>query len=496
MDERRIKIGLIIAGGAVLYFWDVNRSASWLIIVMVAAAAAFYFSYRLIVRQKRLAAIGWLQDLLTKGIQIKFICGSTPNIALDHGEELLGAFPQTTLVEGRAVRTWRSQYGGPSFRIVKGLSYRFGGSRGTSESHEELRAVDCGTLALTNHRLIFMGLARTTSVDLEKIVSIEPLSDGFQLHREGKEKAQYFQLSSGLEVTFRSDGKTLSAPVDGAMIKAAIDQAILYRRTPQAAGLSLEAQRKTGQDLGQPSQETPGRLEAPRPDEDNWETDWLLGSPGEIQVEVEANIHYRDGRGLETRRDVLTRAMYPYGDDFAIVAFCRLRQANRSFLVSRIQGFVDLATGQPVVDVVGYLKEMYARSPRGATDAALEARRNEAAILAFIARATGTITAKERASVSRFLYSSVPSDCSLDDKYLSEKLRDLAPNPGEYRAHLREAAKLPPDRHRALMAAIDDMGRARSKIDASTAAALAVARDILTPPAGSAQSSSSESRMT
>jgi hypothetical protein len=503
--ERRIIIGLVVVGGAVLYFWDESRSTSWLIIIVVAAAAVAYFCNRLMIRQKRSAAIASLQNLLTKGVQIKLIGGPTPNVAFDKGEDLLCVLPKTTLLEARAVRTWRGGSSGPSFRIARGISYRFGSSRGTSESHEELRAVDRGTLAFTNQRLIFLGLARTTSVDLEKIVSIEPLSDGVRLHREGKEKAQYFQLSSGLEGTFQSDGKTFSAPISGGMIKAAIDQAILYRRVPQAVGGSLESsaaaqdaiaegQTGTSQDLGQPSSESPGVPRRLSPDKDNWETDWLQGSPGEIQVEVEANIHYRDGRGRETRRDIRTRTMCPYGDDFAILAFCRDVQAHRTFLVSRIQRFVDLATGKPVSDVVGYLKDMYARSPRGATDAVLEARHNEAAVLVFIARATGTITAKERASISRFLYSSVPSGCSLDDNYLSERLRDLTPNPREYRANLREAANLPPDRRLALTAAIDDLEMARSKIDASTAAALAVARRILTPPAAGAQSSSPDSR--
>jgi hypothetical protein len=318
-QERRIIIGLIIAGGAVLYFWDENRSTSWLIIVVVAAAVVAYLGYRLIVRQKRLAAIALLQDLRTKGTQIKFVGGPIPNVAFDKGEDLLCALPRTTLLEPRAVRTWRGEHSGPSFRITRGIWYRFGSSRGTSESHEELRAVDIGTLALTNQRLIFVGMARTTSVDVEKIVSIEPMSDGIRLHREGKEKAQYFQLSSGLEATFQSAGKTVSAPVSGDLIKAAIDQAI-HRRIPQAVGRFVEpsagaqhareAQKGTIQELVQPSRESPPS-EAPRSDEDNWETDWLLGSPGEIQVQVEANIRYRDGRGRETRRDIRTRTMCP-----------------------------------------------------------------------------------------------------------------------------------------------------------------------------------------
>jgi hypothetical protein len=46
---------------------------------------------------------------------------------------------ETVLTEPRSVRTSRGAYAGPSFRIAKGVSFRFGGYCGTSESHEELR---------------------------------------------------------------------------------------------------------------------------------------------------------------------------------------------------------------------------------------------------------------------------------------------------------------------------------------------------------------------
>jgi preprotein translocase subunit YajC len=112
--ERRIIIGLVVVGGAVLYFWDESRSTSWLIIIVVAAAAVAYFCNRLMIRQKRSAAIASLQNLLTKGVQIKLIGGPTPNVAFDKGEDLLCVLPKTTLLEARAVRTWRGGSSGPS----------------------------------------------------------------------------------------------------------------------------------------------------------------------------------------------------------------------------------------------------------------------------------------------------------------------------------------------------------------------------------------------
>jgi hypothetical protein len=45
---------------------------------------------------------------------------------------------------------------------------------------------------------------------------------------------------------------------------------------------------------------------------DNFETEYLLGTSGEVYVEIDAFIHYRDGRGLQTERGIKTRTLCPY----------------------------------------------------------------------------------------------------------------------------------------------------------------------------------------
>jgi hypothetical protein len=218
-----------------------NDSAIW--IIVIAGAAALYFLYRLIARQKRTTKLtlagDWLADLVAKGTQIKLICGNAPGVILNDGEELLCVFPGTTLLEPRAVRTWRGRYGGPSFRIAKGVSFRLGESRGTSESHDEMRALDHGTLVITNQRLVFLGSGRTSSVALGKVIDIEAYSDAIRLNRQGKQRVEYFQFSSDLQVPYNKDGKNQSVPLDGRMVKGAIDQAIFYRSHPAAIGRPL-----------------------------------------------------------------------------------------------------------------------------------------------------------------------------------------------------------------------------------------------------------------
>jgi DNA helicase HerA-like ATPase len=164
-------------------------------------------------------------DLIARGVPVKIICGASPSIRLSRSEDIRCVIPGTTLSEARAVRSWRSVYGGPSIRVAKGLSFRFGQSGGVSESHDELRPVDRGTLVVTTQRLVFLGSQRTTSTALPKIIEIKPYSDGLQVHRQDKQKAELFLFNDNLRVSIPdADGKTISAPLNGGLLTAIINQ--------------------------------------------------------------------------------------------------------------------------------------------------------------------------------------------------------------------------------------------------------------------------------
>jgi hypothetical protein len=162
------------------------------------------------------------------------ICGPVPG-GFDGDEEVLAVFPDVNLMEQRAVRYSRGAYGGPTIRLAKGLSFRLGGAAGRSESVDELRAIDFGTLVLTSKRLAFLGSMRTNSVDLCDLISLQPYSDGIAVHCERKQKAETYVLTRPLTI---ADGGGRGLPVFGTTMKTAIEIAKIIRETgPEAVAL-------------------------------------------------------------------------------------------------------------------------------------------------------------------------------------------------------------------------------------------------------------------
>ena len=133
----------------------------------------------------------WMTALKEGEISVKMIYDNS-QVLLKRKEELQVVLPNMSLWEPRSLRQSVGGYGGPSFRIAKGLSWRLGVFKAQSESHEELRAIDQGRFTLTNKRLIFSGAKRTVDINLNKIISIEPYSDGIAVRTSGRQKTQYF----------------------------------------------------------------------------------------------------------------------------------------------------------------------------------------------------------------------------------------------------------------------------------------------------------------
>jgi hypothetical protein len=100
---------------------------------------------------------------------------------------------------------------------------------GQSESRDELRLIDEGTLVLTTKRLTFMGSLRTTNVSLDDIVTIESYTDGIKVHRERKQRPETYVLGQQLQIT-QGSGKGLT--VFGFMIEKAIQHAKLIQALP------------------------------------------------------------------------------------------------------------------------------------------------------------------------------------------------------------------------------------------------------------------------
>ena len=146
-----------------------------------------------------------------------------PPIILKKNEEACVVFGGITLMEPRSVRQTRGGYAGPTIRVAKGVSFRMGSVAARSESHEELRNIDQGTLVLTNKRLVFIGSKRTTNIDLKKIISITAYKDGIASQRENKQKTEYFTGIDRHTLTFTMDGRSHNVPFTGLIMKAAVE---------------------------------------------------------------------------------------------------------------------------------------------------------------------------------------------------------------------------------------------------------------------------------
>jgi hypothetical protein len=166
----------------------------------------------------------WMTALKDGEVSIKMICDSSP-VLLKPKEELQVVLPNMALWEPRAVRQSTGGYGGPSFRIAKGVYWRLGAFKAQSESHEELRTIDQGTFTLTNKRLIFSGAKRTVDIKLDKLVSIEPYSDGIAVRSSAKQKTQYFVGIDPRRVIAKITigGRLYEDPFTGLMLKYLIE---------------------------------------------------------------------------------------------------------------------------------------------------------------------------------------------------------------------------------------------------------------------------------
>ena len=143
-------------------------------------------------------------------------------VILKRGEEPIVVLPNITFKEPRSVRTSYGSYGGPTIRVMKGVSFRLGGASHRSASHDEITTIDRGTLTITNKRLIYTGSQKTLNYNLSKILSITEYKDAIVIQKENKQKTEIFADCDNLRLDFEIDGQTRSIPFYGCLLKAAI----------------------------------------------------------------------------------------------------------------------------------------------------------------------------------------------------------------------------------------------------------------------------------
>jgi hypothetical protein len=115
------------------------------------------------------------------------------------------------LVKEVVQREWRSRSTGYSFRVMKGVRYRVGQSRGHSVAvGTQLVTEDTGVLSVTSQRAVYVGATKTLEFAYAKLVGMEVFMDGIRLSVSNRQKATLLNLGQGM-------GDVVAATINAAM---------------------------------------------------------------------------------------------------------------------------------------------------------------------------------------------------------------------------------------------------------------------------------------
>ncbi len=107
--------------------------------------------------------------------------------------------------------TKRINYGGPALRIkiMKGVYYRAGSLGVQRITSEELTQIDSGIIYITNKRIIFVGTLRSVNIQLSKILSVSPYSDGVGIEKDSG-KSPIIRVSSNADIMAMILGRVIN----------------------------------------------------------------------------------------------------------------------------------------------------------------------------------------------------------------------------------------------------------------------------------------------
>lgn len=106
-------------------------------------------------------------------------------IILGKKESVLWTYNGVNLYLEKVTREWVGRSRGMSFRVMKGVYYHTGGSKGHPVERSSMELQGTGSLYVTNKNLIFYSQTRGLKIPFNKIVGITPYADGIEVHKDG-----------------------------------------------------------------------------------------------------------------------------------------------------------------------------------------------------------------------------------------------------------------------------------------------------------------------
>ncbi len=171
---------------------------------------------------------------------------------------------------------------------------------------------------------------------------------------------------------------------------------------------------------------------------DAWESVYFGDQPDTRPVKVTADIEYVDKEGQFTKRQISISQFCEWEGGYAIHAHCHMREENRTFLTRRIKSFIDLRTGDKVIDIGAFLRKEYDASGAGRLEQAVTQLADCLRVLTFVARADERVMAAEVDLIIKFVkdYASVNLEDVTREQF-EDSIRAFSTGKMEFRRILR-----------------------------------------------------------
>lgn len=155
----------------------------WVVIAIITAIIVFAVrAARKSKQEKFLNGLGYQATQLSLIASGK-LQDTTLAMSLGKGEKVLATLPYTLLTEYQSTgSSYSGANAGVSFPLFGSIRGHVGGQGGQiTKKAEQLMAVDTGTAIFTNERIIFSGEKLVREWDLDKVVTLEPGPNGFNV---------------------------------------------------------------------------------------------------------------------------------------------------------------------------------------------------------------------------------------------------------------------------------------------------------------------------
>lgn len=110
------------------------------------------------------------------------------SIVLRQGEKLYFAAGSNVIEERVVDRQYIAVSQGMSFRIMKGVSYRVGATKGRVHTVKGMVPVSSGTLAVTDRRLVYVGDSKSLNTPFDKLLDVHLYKDGLRFSSTTRQK--------------------------------------------------------------------------------------------------------------------------------------------------------------------------------------------------------------------------------------------------------------------------------------------------------------------